>query len=82
MADSDFQGRVQSIMQLGFAGFGMTALPLGVLAEWIGLRPTLVIMGVVAVASVAGYGVVSRAEEQPGSAQSDGLRPAPALVRR
>ncbi len=56
-ADNDFQGRVQSIMQLGFAGFGMTALPLGVLAEVIGLRATLVMMGAVAAGAVALYGV-------------------------
>ena len=44
---SEFQGRVQSIMQLGFAGFGMASLPLGVLAQQIGLRPTLAIMGAI-----------------------------------
>lgn len=58
-AASEYQGRVQSIMQLGFAGFGMTALPLGVLAERVGLRPTLVIMGAIASIAVLGYGAVS-----------------------
>jgi len=47
-ASAEYQGRVQSIMQLGFAGFGLAALPLGVLAEQIGLRPTLVLMGSIA----------------------------------
>lgn len=66
-ADAEYQGRVQSIMQLGFAGFGMTALPLGVLAEQIGLRPTLVLMGAVALIAVLSYGVVSflRDEDEP-----------------
>ncbi len=71
-ARDEFQGRVQSIMQLGFAGFGMTALPLGLLAELIGLRPTLVIMGGVAASAVALYGAVSErggshAAEEPAS---------------
>ncbi len=58
-ASSQFQGRVQSIMQLGFAGFGLTALPLGVLAEQIGLRSTLVVMGSIAAVAVALYGMTS-----------------------
>ena len=58
-ASAEFQGRVQSIMQLGFAGFGLTALPLGVLAEQIGLRSTLIVMGAIAGASVAIYGMTS-----------------------
>lgn len=42
------QGRVQSLMQLSFAGFGIAAAPIGALAEVIGLRPALVIMGAIA----------------------------------
>ncbi|NNE95860.1 MAG: MFS transporter [Acidimicrobiales bacterium] len=57
-ADDEYQGRVQSIMQLGFAGFGMTALPLGIVAEQIGLRPTLVIMGGIAATAVLIYGAI------------------------
>ena len=57
-ADGEYQGRVQSIMQLGFAGFGMTALPLGIVAEAIGLRPTLMIMGSIAASAVLVYGFV------------------------
>ncbi len=66
-SNAEFQGRVQSIMQLGFAGFGMSALPLGVLAEQIGLRPTLVIMGSIAAIAVLSYGVVSfvRSDDDP-----------------
>ena len=59
-SSSQYQGRVQSIMQLGFAGFGMTALPLGVLAEAIGLRATLVVMGAVAATAVATFGFFGR----------------------
>lgn len=64
-AKDEFQGRVQSIMQLGFAGFGMTALPLGVLAEQIGLQPTLVLMGAVASLAVLTYGMLDGRAEIP-----------------
>jgi MFS family permease len=63
-AEDEFQGRVQSIMQLGFAGFGMTALPLGLLAEQIGLRPTLIIMGAIAAGAVAIYGAFDSASDR------------------
>ncbi len=58
MADEGHQGRVQSLMQLSFAGFGLAALPLGVLAEIIGLQPTIVIMGLIAASSIIVYGVL------------------------
>lgn len=56
----EYQGRVQSIMQLGFAGFGLASLPLGVLAEQIGLRPTLMIMGAMTAASVLCFALLGR----------------------
>jgi MFS family permease len=55
MTDDSHQGRVQSLMQLSFAGFGIAALPLGALAEVIGLRPTIVIMGAIATGSMVAY---------------------------
>ncbi|MEL7157224.1 MAG: MFS transporter [Actinomycetota bacterium] len=55
MADDAHQGRVQSLMQLSFAGFGIAALPLGALAEVIGLEPTIVIMGAVASVAIVVY---------------------------
>ena len=48
MADDSHQGRVQSLMQLSFAGFGIAAAPLGLLAEAIGLRQAIGVMGGVA----------------------------------
>ena len=68
-ASAEFQGRVQSIMQLGFAGFGLTALPLGILAEQIGLRTTLVIMGSIAAAAVSIYKLKSAPIETPEHAE-------------
>ena len=81
-AQDEFQGRVQSIMQLGFAGFGMTALPLGVLAEQIGLRPTLVIMGSVAVGAVTIYGLLSANRGDAGVGVVDGRASEAELIRR
>ena len=46
-------------MQLAFAGFGIAAAPLGALAEMVGLRATIVVMGLVTICVVATYGVVS-----------------------
>ena len=60
MADEAHQGRVQSLMQLSFAGFGMAAAPLGILAEAIGLRPTLGVMGAVAFVAMLGYLLLER----------------------
>ena len=57
MTDDSHQGRVQSLMQLSVAGFGIAALPLGGLAEVIGLQPTIMVMGIVATAAVALYAV-------------------------
>lgn len=42
-----YHGRVQSLNMLSFSGFGMAALPLGALADAIGLRETLVAMAAV-----------------------------------
>jgi MFS family permease len=47
LADESHQGRVQSLMQLSFAGFGIAAAPLGLLAEVTSLRLAIVFMGVV-----------------------------------
>ena len=49
-------GRVQSLMQLAWAGFGIAAAPLGALAEIIGLRVTIVAMGIVTFCVVSLYG--------------------------
>ncbi len=45
MTDAGFTGRVQSINGLAFSFFGVAALPIGILADHIGLRETLVLMG-------------------------------------
>lgn len=67
-----YQGRVQSLMMLSFAGFGIAALPLGALAEAIGLRQAIVAMGAVTALATAVYAVLAR-RLVPAAA----LRPAP-----
>lgn len=41
-----YMGRVMSLMMLAFAGFGLTALPIGMLADRIGERHVLFLMGI------------------------------------
>jgi MFS family permease len=60
MTEDTHQGRVQSLMMLSFAGFGIAAAPLGLLAEVIGLRPAIVCMGLVALVTVLGYALLER----------------------
>lgn len=60
-----YHGRIQSLMMLSFSGFGMAALPLGAVADAIGLRQTMVIMGGVAAAAVLVYAVVRRRLPRP-----------------
>jgi MFS family permease len=59
-AEELMQGRVQSLMQLSFAGFGIAAAPLGALAEAIGLRSALVIMGAVAFGTTAIFAILEK----------------------
>jgi MFS family permease len=53
--DFDYHGRVQSLLMLSFSGFGMAALPLGAMADAIGLHITMVVMGGCAAIAVAVY---------------------------
>lgn len=57
-SDATHHGRVQSLMQFAFAGFGIVAAPLGILAEWIGLRPTIAVMGGIAGLAVIAFAVL------------------------
>ena len=52
LSDLEYHGRVQSLMMLSFSGFGMAALPLGMLADAIGLRQTIAAMGIAVVAAI------------------------------
>ncbi len=52
-SDDEHQGRVQSLVQLPFAGFAMVAWPLGGLAEAINVRTALAIMGILVIVAMA-----------------------------
>ncbi len=60
LSELEYHGRVQSLMMLSFSGFGMAALPLGALADQIGLRETLASMGVTVVLTMLAFIAVSR----------------------
>ncbi len=60
LSDLEYHGRVQSLMMLSFSGFGMAALPLGALADAIGLRSTLALMGATVVVTMLVFLSVSR----------------------
>ena len=45
LSDFQYHGRMQSMVVLGFSGFGLAALPLGLFADATSLRLTLVGMG-------------------------------------
>jgi MFS family permease len=55
LSDFEYHGRIQSLVMLGFSGFGIAALPLGALADLIGLRTTLVGMGAVVIAIMTSF---------------------------
>lgn len=44
-SEEEYHGRTQSLLMLGFSGFGIFAFPLGAIADWVGLRATLIGMG-------------------------------------
>lgn len=71
----EYHGRMQSLLMLSFSGFGLAALPIGIVADAIGLRQTLVIMGglVVAVSLLSLFlrGAGPVAAEQPAAPTPD-----------
>lgn len=60
LSDMEFHGRIQGLVMLSFGAFGIAALPLGVLADVIGLRWTLAGMATLVVAVMAVFAVAGR----------------------
>jgi predicted MFS family arabinose efflux permease len=54
----EYHGRMQSLMMTGYAGSGIVALPLGIVADSIGLRETLVGMGILCTLAMCWYALV------------------------
>ena len=70
LSDTDYHGRMQSMVVLGFSGFGLAALPLGLLADAVTLELTLVLMGVVVLVVTAAFsasGPARRVRASPSS---------------
>lgn len=66
LSDLEYHGRLQSMVVLGFSGFGLAALPLGLLADAVTLRLTLIAMGVaVMIVSAAFAAVRARHRRRP-----------------
>ena len=63
LTEPSHQGRVQSLLQLSFAGFGIAALPLGLLAEAVRRRQAIALMGAMATAAVLVYATAERAAQ-------------------
>ncbi len=59
LSDFQYHGRMQSMVVLGFSGFGLAALPLGLFADATSLRLTLVGMGLL-VLTVTGVFALTR----------------------
>jgi predicted MFS family arabinose efflux permease len=53
--DLEYHGRVQALMMSGWAAAGVVALPLGIIADAVGLRETIAGMGVVCLATMGWY---------------------------
>jgi MFS family permease len=54
-SESAYHGRVQSLMMLSFSGFGLMALPLGIISDAIGLQNLLAGMGTVTIVVMSVY---------------------------
>lgn len=61
ITDPRYYGRMQSLMGLGWSMFGIVSLPLGFVADAIGIRTTLVLMGMVVIAGLTGLRLLARA---------------------
>jgi MFS family permease len=59
-SEPEYYGRVQALLLLGFGLFGVAALPLGFLADAIGVRTTLFAQGAACAVLVAGLALFAR----------------------
>lgn len=62
----EYHGRLQSMVILGFSGFGLAALPLGLLADAISLGATFALMGAVISIVTLWYFLVQRRHHATG----------------
>lgn len=69
-------GRVVSLTFLAFAAFGVVALPIGVLADAIGERATLGVLGVAVCAITIAFAVFGKTAQYHPTVSVDGVAPA------
>ena len=83
-SEPGYYGRVTSLTSLAFAGFMLAGLPVGLLADAVGERATLVALGVVTVLAVAVMApVIARAPSAAHvAARRDAARAPTAMVTR
>ena len=60
LTEPHYYGRVQALMGLSWSLFGIVSLPLGLLADAIGIRATLALMGGTAIIAIAILQLVAR----------------------
>ncbi len=53
LAPVEYHGRVQSLLMLSFSGFAIAALPIGIIADAVGIRTTLAGLGAAVLAVMA-----------------------------
>lgn len=63
--EQDYHGRVQSISMLSWSLFGLAALPIGIVADHIGIRETLALQGIACGALVIAIRAMGRYTAQP-----------------
>jgi MFS family permease len=68
----EYHGRLQSMVILGFSGFGLMALPLGVLADAVTLRVTLAGMGVAVLTTMVLFALARRQHRRDATAAEIG----------
>jgi MFS family permease len=77
LSEPEYHGRLQGLLMLGFGGYGLATLPIGMLADAIGTAPVLILMGASTAAIVVTYwffsGAAARLRANPAStAQGNG----------
>jgi len=82
-SDPSYFGRVSSLTFLAFAGFLLVSYPVGLLADAIGERPALVMLGLLSVASVILVApLIARAVLQNSYSYPRSSRPHPSTLTR
>ncbi|MFN0096106.1 MAG: MFS transporter [Dehalococcoidia bacterium] len=60
LTEGNYHGRVQALNMMSWSLFGLASLPLGILADHIGLQDTLMVMGAICVAAMVILEVTGR----------------------